>query len=152
MSRILLPATLDSCVPAMEFLRATLAGQHEDILGFVELAVEELLVNVVRYAYDQPAPQPGSECGGKWGQLEIGCRNVSMDSMPFLCVWIRDWGKPFDPFLEAPNPDTQLDIEDRPIGGLGVHLVKNVSSHHCYSGDDGTNTIELYFKIEPEAR
>ena len=149
MSRILLPATIDSCASAMEFLRRTLAGQHEDILGFVELAVEELLVNVARYAYAQP--EPDSQHVDKWGQLEIGCRSVSMDNTPFLCVWIRDWGKPFDPFLEAPSPDTQLDADDRPIGGLGVHLVKNVSAHHCYSGDDGTNTIELYFKLDQPA-
>ncbi len=146
MSRILLPATLDSCAPAMAFLRDTLGDQHEDILGFVELAVEELLVNVARYAYAGPAPD--GEHADKWGQLEIGCRSVSMDNTPFLCVWIRDWGKPFDPFREAPSPDTQLDVDERPIGGLGVHLVKNVSAHHCYSGDDGTNTIELYFRLD----
>ena len=57
---------------------------------------------------------------------------------------------PFDPFLEAPKPDTSLDIEERPVGGLGVHLVKNVSAHHCYSGTDGENTIELYFKMPPD--
>ena len=74
-------------------------------------------------------------------------RILSMDSAPFLCVWIRDWGTSFDPFMETATPDTSLAAEDRPIGGLGVHLVKNVSAHHCYSGDDGTNTIELYFQL-----
>ena len=69
------------------------------------------------------------------------------DGAPFLCVWIRDWGTSFDPFMETATPDTSLAAEDRPIGGLGVHLVKNVSAHHCYSGDDGTNTIELYFQL-----
>ena len=49
--------------------------------------------------------------------------------------------------MEIATPDTSLSAEDRPIGGLGVHLVKNVSAHHCYSGDDGTNTIELYFQL-----
>ena len=48
------------------------------------------------------------------------------------------------------SPDTSLDIEERPVGGLGVHLVKNVSAHHCYSGTDGENTIELYFKMPPD--
>ena len=108
----------------MEFLREHLAADYADILGFVELAVEELLVNVATYAY-----------AGTW------------DSAPFLCVWIRDWGTSFDPFMETATPDTSLAAEDRPIGGLGVHLVKNVSAHHCYSGDDGTNTIELYFQL-----
>ena len=149
MSRILLPATLESCAPAMDFLREKISHQYADILGFVELAVEELLVNVVRYAYAGEAPL--SDCdAGKWGYLELGCRTVRMDGTPFFCVWIRDWGMPFDPFSDAPAPDTQLDADERPIGGLGVHLVKNVSAHHCYSGDDGTNTIELYFKLEQD--
>ena len=113
MARIMLPARVDSCAPAMEFLREHLAADYADILGFVELAF----------------------------------KRVSMDSAPFLCVWIRDWGTSFDPFMETATPDTSLAAEDRPIGGLGVHLVKNVSAHHCYSGDDGTNTIELYFQL-----
>lgn len=150
MPRILLPAELDSCAPAMTFLRENLADGYEDMLGFVELAVEELLVNVVNYAYAGAAPPPASSAD-KWGMLELGFRQASMDDVPFLCVWIRDWGAPFDPFLEAPKPDTSLDIEERPVGGLGVHLVKNVSAHHCYSGADGENTIELYFRMPPDA-
>ena len=49
MARIMLPARVDSCAPAMEFLREHLAADHAEILGFVELAVEELLVNVDVY-------------------------------------------------------------------------------------------------------
>lgn len=130
----------------MEFLREHLAADYADILGFVELAVEELLVNVATYAYAGTCPQEGDR-SAHWGQMELGFKRVSMDSAPFLCVWILDWGTSFDPFMETATPDTSLAAEDRPIGGLGVHLVKNVSAHHCYSGDDGTNTIELYFQL-----
>ena len=146
MARIMLPDRVDSCAPAMEFLREHLAADYADILGFVELAVEELLVNVATYAYAGTCPQEGDR-SAHWGQMELGFKRVSMDSAPFLCVWIRDWGTSFDPFMETATPDTSLAAEDRPIGGLGVHLVKNVSAHHCYSGDDGTNTIELYFQL-----
>ena len=146
MARIMLPARVDSCAPAMEFLREHLAADYADILGFVELAVEELLVNVATYAYAGTCPQEGDR-SAHWGQMELGFKRVSMDSAPFLCVWIQDWGTSFDPFMETATPDTSLAAEDRPIGGLGVHLVKNVSAHHCYSGDDGTNTIELYFQL-----
>ena len=146
MARIMLPARVDSCAPAMEFLRENLAADYADILGFVELAVEELLVNVATYAYAGTCPQEGDR-SAHWGQMELGFKRVSMDSEPFLCVWIRDWGTSFDPFMETATPDTSLAAEDRPIGGLGVHLIKNVSAHHCYSGDDGTNTIELYFQL-----
>lgn len=146
MARIMLPARVDSCAPAMEFLCEHLAADYAGILNFVELAVEELLVNVATYAYSGPCPQEGGR-DARWGQMELGFRRVSMDSTPFLCVWIRDWGTAFDPFMEIPTPDTSLPAEERSVGGLGVHLVKNVSAHHCYSGDDGTNTIELYFQL-----
>ena len=146
MARIMLPARVDSCAPAMEFLREHLAADYADILGFVELAVEELLVNVATYAYAGTCPQEGDR-SAHWGQMELGFKRVSMDSAPVLSVWIRDWGTSFEPFMETATPDTSLAAEDRPIGGLGVHLVKNVSAHHCYSGDDGTNTIELYFQL-----
>lgn len=149
MPRILLPATLESCAPAMDFLRQHLSDGYEAMLGFVELAVEELLVNVAHYAYAEGASgRPAAASADTWGMLELGIRHTSMDDMPFLCVSIRDWGAPFDPFREASTPDTSLNIDDRPIGGLGVHLVKNVSAHHCYSGTDGENIIELYFKIQ----
>ena len=38
-------------------------------------------------------------------------------------------------------------LEERHPGGLGVHLVKHVAAHYCYSGSDASNTIELYFSL-----
>ena len=67
MARIMLPARVDSCAPAMEFLREHLAADYADILGFVELAVEELLVNVATYAYAGTCPQEGDR-SAHWGQ------------------------------------------------------------------------------------
>ena len=40
-----------------------------------------------------------------------------------LTIEIRDDGKPFNPLSDAPEPDLDAGIEDRPIGGLGIHLV-----------------------------
>ena len=56
----------------MDFLRENLADGHEDMLGFVELAVEELLVNVVNYAYaGEGASGTVGASSGKWGMLEL---------------------------------------------------------------------------------
>ena len=54
----------------MEFLRENLAADYADILGFVELAVEELLVNVATYAYAGTCPQEGDR-SAHWGQMEL---------------------------------------------------------------------------------
>ncbi|MBQ3059347.1 MAG: ATP-binding protein [Desulfovibrio sp.] len=148
MPRILLPASLESCSQAMFFLSEHVEAPYHDVLSFVELAVEELLVNVVSYAYADPERTVGrGREDGHWGMVELGCRMVRLDDMPYLCIWMRDWGAPFDPFQEVPLPDTAQALEDRSIGGLGVHLVKNVAVHYCYSGSDGENTIELYFRL-----
>ncbi len=150
MPKIMLPAAVESCVPAMDFLRAHAPQEYRQMLGLMELAVEELLVNVARYAYAENAISEPDVSEKIRGMMELGLRRTRLDNEPFLCVWARDWGASFDPFLEAPVPDTALDAEDRPFGGLGVHLVKNVAVHYSYSRMDGENLIELYFRLPPD--
>ena len=140
MPEVTLRADVD-CIPeAMGFLRQQI-GDNADMLTHVELAVEELLVNVARYAYAD------GEAGNSAnvGKLVLGCRWVNMDGQDLFCVWLRDWGRLFDPFRSVDTPDTSLGVDERNIGGLGVHLVKHISSHYVYSGSDGSNTVELFF-------
>ncbi|MDR1490964.1 MAG: ATP-binding protein [Desulfovibrio sp.] len=136
MPAITLPAGLDQLAVVNEFIAKNIPDGHEGILPQVELAVEELLVNVFRHAYK-----------GRSGAAEIGCRVVNLDGKPHFCVMVRDFGEPFDPFREAPKPDTTLPLENRVPGGLGVHLVKHVAAHYCYSDSDASNSIELYFSL-----
>ncbi|MBO4300186.1 MAG: ATP-binding protein [Desulfovibrio sp.] len=141
MPEITLHAAVSSVQDAMHFLREQLGENHEDLAAHVELAVEELLVNVANYAYQNDSAE-------KSKKLVLGCRWVNMDGHNQFCVWLRDWGRPFDPFRGASTPDTSLSVEDRDVGGLGVHLIKHVSSHYVYSGADGSNTVELYFMAD----
>jgi anti-sigma regulatory factor (Ser/Thr protein kinase) len=136
MPTITLPADLDQLAVVNAFIAENLPAGHEDIVLQVELAVEELLVNVFRHAYNEEG-----------GQAEIGCRMVNLDGKQHFCVMVRDFGKPFDPFKDAPEPDITQPLEEREPGGLGVHLVKHVAAHYCYSGSDASNTIELYFSL-----
>ena len=96
----------------MDFLREHLAEEYGDMIGFVELAVEELLVNVVRYAYAEgsaPAPEVPPTSGVCWSldsDMQHGRHSLSLRLDPRL-------GRAFDPFLEAPKPDISLSAEDR---------------------------------------
>ncbi len=137
MPAITLPADLNQLATVNEFIGQHIPTGHEDIRLPVELAVEELLVNVFRHAYKE-----------KGGRAEVGCRVVNMDGKAYFCVLVRDFGTPFDPFAQAPEPDTSLPPEERQQGGLGVHLVKHVAAHYCYSNSDASNTIELYFALQ----
>ena len=93
-------------------------GDLAPLLHKTELVVEELLANVCSYAYD-----------GKQGNAEFVCGKVSFDSAPYVMIQISDKGKPFDPFLESHDPDLNLDLEKRSIGGLGIYFVKEFASH-----------------------
>ena len=93
----------------------------------VELVIEELCVNVVNYGGD--------------GKHSI---ELSMESSPTeLTIDIVDDGLAFDPFSEAPAPDLQSEVEDRPIGGLGVHFVKTMMDEAHYKREADRNHVTL---------
>lgn len=72
---------------------------------------------------------------------------VRLDNVPYFCFKVQDWGAPFDPFLEAPVPDVSLGVDERPVGGLGIHLIKSVVAHYTYAYYEQSNIIELYFAL-----
>jgi serine/threonine-protein kinase RsbW len=77
----------------------------------VNLALDELVSNVILYGYDDPSGQ----------QIIV---RLEIDG-PELCAWLEDGGRPFDPgSVEAPNLSAPL--EKRQIGGLGIHLVRSL--------------------------
>jgi serine/threonine-protein kinase RsbW len=57
-------------------------------------------------------------------------------------VTVTDDGHPFNP-LDLPEPDTSLPMEDRPIGGLGIHLLRKMSDRMEYERRDGKNQVTL---------
>ena len=137
MPSITLPASLEQLETVNTFLGKHIPERFSALLPQLELAAEELLVNVFSYAYPE----------GSLGKAEVWCREVMLDNTPYFCVSLRDWGTPFDPFVEAPEPDITLGIEDRPVGGLGIFLIKSMVAHYAYSYADKTNWIELYFAL-----
>ena len=98
----------------------------------VTLAIEEAVVNVMDYAY--PPGTAGS---------------VSIDAKAddeWLTFVISDKGKPFDPTLSK-EVDTTLPAEERRIGGLGIHLVRQIMDAISYEWTDGTNVLTLKKKL-----
>ena len=99
----------------------------------VRLALDELLSNVIKYAYDDGAAH------------QIGLR-VDPGS-PFR-VTIEDDGKPFDPLTEAPPPVLDGPVEDRPIGGLGLHILKQMGLRMQYQRVAQFNRLQVEFPDE----
>lgn len=69
----------------------------------------------------------------------------------WLEILLKDDAPRFDPFMQAPKPNLDLDINERPIGGLGVHLVKKLIDD-VHADYDGTgNSIVLLKRLHHQA-
>ena len=100
-----------------------------DLLFQIELVLEEIGTNIIKYGQD----------GQKETDIEI---TLTSDSKS-LTLEIVDSGKPFDPFADAPPPDLDSPVPDRPIGGLGVYLVRKLMDEASYQREDGMNKLTL---------
>lgn len=94
----------------------------------LRLVLEELVVNVVNYAYGE---------GGD-GPLDITVENRD----DAIVVTLTDKGVPFNP-LEQEAPETDLPPEDRPIGGLGIFLVREMMDNVSYRYEAGRNILTV---------
>jgi serine/threonine-protein kinase RsbW len=126
-----LSASLDNLEFFLAHVRSFVAscGVDAKVLYPVELSLEEVLVNVINYAY------PNEEKGN----IEVSC---SWDSQQGLAIQIVDYGIAFDP-LEKPDPDTGLSLDEREIGGLGIFLTKKMMDKVTYERSQGKNIFTM---------
>jgi anti-sigma regulatory factor (Ser/Thr protein kinase) len=132
---ILLPASPEHLSTINAFLEREIPENFNGVLFRIEMAVEELLMNIFHYAYETRGA----------GKAMIRCRQVDLDGEAFFAVGVRDWGRPYNPLAEAPRPDLKAGVKERAIGGLGIHIVRKVTAHYCYSRDQDANDLELFF-------
>ncbi len=116
-------AFVDAC---LEPLDASMKAQMQ-----IDVAVEELFVNVARYAY---APETG----------QVTIRVEPEDAA--VAITLVDRGTPYDPLAKA-DPDVTLSAEDRQIGGLGIYMVKKSMDGMEYRREDGCNILTIHKKL-----
>ena len=104
------------------------AGTTPALTMQLNLAIEEAVVNVMNYAYPK----------GTKGGILVTAR-LSDDTLTFV---ISDKGIPFNPTLQKPA-DTTLSAEERRIGGLGIHLVRQLMDTVSYERRDDMNILTL---------
>lgn len=107
-----------------------------DLRFKIELSIEEAVENVVQYAYQ-----------GGIGWLEAGT-SLDHESL-ILTIELRDAGVPFNP-LDKTDPDVTLTANERPIGGLGIYLCKNMMDSISYRYEDGNNVLTMKKIVGPE--
>ena len=107
---------------------------HDETLFQLQLVLDELVSNVIKYAYSDG------------GDHEILVR-IEADDGGWQAE-IRDSGKAFDPLKAAP-PLLDAAIEDRPIGGLGIHIVLSMMDSVTYRREDGCNVLTVRKNAHP---
>ena len=99
----------------------------------VRLALDELLSNVIKYAYDDD------------GVHQVP---VKLDMGEPFSVTMEDDGKPFNPLEDAPPPVLDGPVEDRPIGGLGLHILQSMGMKLNYRRENNRNILQVVFPPE----
>lgn len=129
-------ARLDLLEEALDFVRGQLKahGCSRKAAMQIVIAVEEIFVNIARYAY-----------GDKEGTATI---RVGFFGQPLRAsVSFIDEGTPYNP-LEKEDPDTKLSANEREIGGLGIYMVKKSMDFVDYAYEDGKNVFTIQKVIE----
>ena len=97
----------------------------------LQLCLEEMVLNVINYGFDDDAEH----------EIHIDF-DFQIDSRT-VTVNILDDGRRFDPLAEVPEPDIEAKLEDRTVGGLGVHFVRTFMDDADYRHEGGKNRLTL---------
>ena len=114
---------------------AQFAERHRlasELVFRVTLVLEEIITNVILYGYEDGLEQ------------EISLR-LSWKA-PYMKLEVEDDGRPFNP-LEAPPPDKRKPLAERQVGGLGIHLVREMMDEVEYWRENDKNLLVLKTKI-----
>lgn len=117
------------------FLRETadFFGWGEPLVGNLNLVLEEAVSNIIFYAYEGENREEEIELSLSYEQ-------------PDLMVKLSDGGCPFDPTARQ-DPDISLAAEERPVGGLGIFLIKKLMDEVNYQRVGDKNVLILKKKI-----
>ena len=125
----------DAALPAVESALEAFVEQNDlpPRTGYtLALIVEELVTNIVKYGY----------AGADAGPLKL---TVTLADGRVVGTLV-DAGAPFDP-TAMDTPDVEAAMDDRHIGGLGVHLVRTMSEDFSYRRDDGHNVVSFRLPV-----
>ncbi len=125
-------ASLAALTGAVEAF-CTRAGLDRDLALRLSLVVEELLTNAVTHG-------AGARQGAR-GRLTLGLVGDELELV------YEDQAVPFDPLQGAPDPPLEQEVLQRPVGGLGLHLIRQLSDRQSYVFAEGWNRLTLHKRV-----
>jgi serine/threonine-protein kinase RsbW len=125
-------ADLTTLDQIMRYIRneAAKSGIEEKTINRMELACEEAVVNIVSYAYPE-----------KKGPLFVVCEKKGHR----FEITLRDQGVVFNPIDVDVDPQLDRPVQERPVGGLGIFLIRKVIDEASYQRVDNENVLRLVF-------
>ncbi|MBO7117268.1 MAG: ATP-binding protein [Bacteroidales bacterium] len=128
--RLVLHNDIQQIPQLAEFILTIAEEKHlsQSLSMSLNLALEEAVTNVILYAYPKGADGLVT--------IEAILREKSLDFI------VSDSGRPFDP-TAVPEVDTDKSLDERPIGGLGIHLVRSIMDDVHYKRTDGKNYLSM---------
>ena len=135
MAEITIPARVENLDTVTAFVDAELEKLDCPMKTQIQIdvAVEELYVNIAHYAY-----APGEGDATIEVETDPASRTVS--------ITFRDRGVPYDPLAKT-DPDVTLSADERQIGGLGIFMVKKSMDDMRYTYEDGQNILTIVKKL-----
>ena len=132
---ITLPAVTGNLYFILDLVAGMLEKNHfpQDETTRIAIAVEEIFANVAMYAYSPDV-----------GAVKV-ISTITPEPLSVSIAFI-DRGKPYNP-LTNEVPDTTLPLDDRKVGGLGVHIVKKFMDTVTYSRENGQNILTITKRI-----
>ena len=112
-------------------------GLSDDVVFGINVALDEMLSNIIKYGYTDDAIH------------EIHLRLSVAGAV--LVAEIEDDGEPFDPCAAAPV-DVDAPLEERQVGGLGIHIVRALCAEVGYARVDGRNRLVMKMLLNPETK
>jgi len=130
-------ASVDAIQSANETASRWLAARNapSDVDYLANLAIEELVTNCIKYGYKDDAHHV----------IEIKVQVWENE----MALTVTDDGIPFNP-LDLPAPDINLPLEQRPIGGLGIYMLRRMSDRMDYVRAAGKNSVTLRKSIRKQ--
>ena len=133
-----IPATKESMNQILSMVSGDMEKTHCQTKQIykMEIAIEELFVNIVNYAY------PDAD-----GDIEVLYDLSDQGDTVQLDLTLMDTGIPYNP-LEEKEPDITLGAEERKAGGLGIFLAKKFMDSISYEYKEGYNCLSVSKKVE----
>lgn len=126
MNSLTLKPSIDELNKLIDYVHDTLSINNPNI----DLIAEEIFVNIASYS--------------KCTYIHV---NFELEDERFLKMEFVDDGVKFNP-LEAKPANLTSDIDKREIGGLGIHLVKNLTDEICYTYENNENHLKIIKNVE----